>query len=184
LDHLDDEELARLAQDGDPAALDRLLARHQAPVFALAQRILGRREDALDATQETCLRLVRHLGSYDPSRPFRPWLRQVTVRAALDFAKRRPAGVGVDLEELAAVAADSDPQQVARSRELAAALQRALAALSAAQRAAFVLKEIEGLDTGEVARAMGCLKPTVRWHLFEARRRLAEQLAGFRGGGT
>jgi RNA polymerase sigma-70 factor (ECF subfamily) len=106
------------------------------------------------------------------------------VRSALDLAKRRPAGAGYGREDVAAGTADSDPHQLARSRELAAALQRALGALSAAQRAAFVLKEVEGLDAGEVARTMGCLKSTVRWHLFEARRRLAEHLAGFRGGGT
>jgi DNA-directed RNA polymerase specialized sigma24 family protein len=49
--------------------------------------------------------------------------------------------------------------------------------LSPAQRTAFVCKELEGLDTAETASAMGCRQATVRWHLFEAKKRLAAALA-------
>jgi RNA polymerase sigma-70 factor (ECF subfamily) len=179
---LADRELVERAQAGDREALGELLGRHQRQVFRLAARILGRREDALDATQEALLRVCRHLAGVDPARPFGPWIRTVAVRAALDACRRRAArpGAGLDPEALASHA--PGPVETTEAGQLAHALGAAFRQLSPAQRAAFACKELEGMDTAETARAMGCMRATVRWHLFEAKRRLAARLGHFRPG--
>jgi RNA polymerase sigma-70 factor, ECF subfamily len=177
-----DEQLAKKAQAKDREALRILLERHQKMVFSITNSILKNSDQALDATQNALLRVVRHLGSYSARRPFRPWLRTIAVRAALDQAKRssQPNQSSTALDSLATK--QPDPQQVAVMSETARQVQDALARLSPAQRAAFVCKEIEQMSTKETARAMGCRKATVRWHLFEARKKLAALLSSSLGG--
>lgn len=175
-----DSSLARAARAGDRAALTALLTRHRQVVFGIASRILSDRADALDATQEACVRIWRFLGSYDPERPFAAWVRTVAVRAALDQARRtRPfrEEAGVDVPDPA-----GGPLEAAHRAEAGRAVTAALASLSPRQRAAFVCREIEGMEMDEVAAALGCLAVTARWHLFEARKRLAAALAPFEGG--
>ena len=171
-----DKQLAQQAQTGDRAALQSLLERHQNTVFSIVHRILRNRDEALDAAQEAYLRVCRHLESYDCRRQFRPWIRRVAVRAALDQASRRRTADGQDVDGLPS--AQPDPLQAVSGSQAADRAQRALQALSPAQRAAFVCKQIEGMDTKEIARAMGVRRATVRWHLFEARKKLAVLLGG------
>jgi RNA polymerase sigma-70 factor (ECF subfamily) len=171
-----DEQLARQARKGDQKALATLVERHQNTVFSMAYRILNDRDDALDASQEAYLRVCRHLGSYNPKRPFRPWIRRVAVRAALDQAAWRKPADGRDVDTLPSQG--TDPLQAASGSQVAGRVQQALQALSPAQRAAFVCKQIEGMDTKETARAMGVRRATVRWHLFEAKKKLAALLGG------
>jgi RNA polymerase sigma-70 factor (ECF subfamily) len=177
-----DEQLARRARRGDRKALGVLLERHQKTVFSMACRILNRRADALDAAQEAFLRVCRHIGTYHPGRPFLPWIRRIAVRAALDQARRQSAqaAAGDAVEDLPD--GNPGPLEEASRSETATTLRQALAVLTPSQRAAFVCKEVEGMDTKETARVMGCRRATVRWHLFEARKRLAETMASYRGG--
>lgn len=171
-----DEQLAQQAQKGDRAALGTLVERHRNTVFTVTYRILNNRDDALDAAQEACLRVCRHLGSYNPKRPFRPWIRRVAVRAALDQVARRKRNNGQDADTLPS--GDLDPLQAASGSQTADRVRKALETLSPAQRAAFVCTKIEGMDTKETARTMGIRRATVRWHLFEAKKRLADMLGG------
>jgi RNA polymerase sigma-70 factor (ECF subfamily) len=171
-----DEQLAQAAQKGDRKSLATLVERHQNTVFSMTYRILNNRDDALDAAQEAYLRVCRHLGSYNPKRPFRPWIRRVAVRAALDQASRRKTTQGPDADTLAST--DPDPLQATSGSQTADRVRQALNRLSPAQRAAFICKQIEGMDTKETARAMGIRRATVRWHLFEARKKLAVMLGG------
>jgi RNA polymerase sigma-70 factor (ECF subfamily) len=101
----------------------------------------------------------------------------VAVRAALDQVERRKRHQPAEGEPDRVADAGPDPHQAAAGGELARRVEAALDGLSPAQRAAFVCKQLEGLDTAQTARAMGCSRGTVRWHLFEARKRLADALA-------
>ncbi|MBW2701194.1 MAG: sigma-70 family RNA polymerase sigma factor [Deltaproteobacteria bacterium] len=180
---MSDEQLVGLAQQGDRDALGELLGRYRQQVFAVTFRILSRRDEALDATQETLLRAFRYIGGFQSSRSFGPWIRRVAVRAALDQAKRggkeRPSNQEPD--QLAD--SSGDPYRQAVRTELADAIRLAFALLSPSQRAAFSCKEIDGMDTRRTARAMGCSQATVRWHLYQAKKRLAQALAGCERGG-
>ena len=184
VDPIPDEQLARTARDGDRDALGELLGRHRQRIFALCYRILARREDALDATQEACLRVCRHIRSFDPKRSFWAWLRQVAVRSCLDLAgqRRRRQAREPGLETTEQHDPGQDPQRDAAGRQIRVAVAAALEGLTPAQRTAFVCRELEGMDTLQIAKALGCLRATVRWHLFEARKNLAKRLEPFAGG--
>ncbi|MCP3956707.1 MAG: sigma-70 family RNA polymerase sigma factor [bacterium] len=160
---------------GDARAFDRLMRAHERQVFTVAWRLLGRVEDAQDAAQEVFLRLYRHLDRFDPTRPLAPWLYRVTINVCRDLGRRRNVRKAVSLEEaeqarpLESVDPASDPGAVASLAEERRIAEQALATLADKERAALVLRDVEGLTTAEVARALGSSEPTVRSQICRAR---------------
>lgn len=174
-----DEELAEAAQGGEVRALDALLDRHGAKVL----RVLGflgiRAQDREDAAQEIFIRVFRHLGSYRRGLPFGAWLYRVTVNAAHDFRRRQERqtrGEADDAEPVELPDPSAGPADRIGRRDLRRALLAAMENLSDRERAVFVLREIEGLETAVVARSLGITAITVRRHLGRARRRLQKAL--------
>jgi RNA polymerase sigma-70 factor (ECF subfamily) len=156
------------AKAGDLAAFESLMRQHERLVLVTAVRLLGRLEDAQDASQEVFLRLYRNLGKMDTVQNLPGWLYRVTVNVCHDMTRKRPASVAMeDLPELAATGAD--PQQSATRRERRRALRMSLRFLSEKERAAMVLRDLEGLSTEEVARALGSSEATVRSQISKAR---------------
>ena len=156
------------AKAGDLAAFESLMRQHERLVLVTALRLLGKLEDAQDASQEVFLRLYRNLGKIDTVRNVPGWLYRVTVNVCHDMTRKRPAPVAVDeMPELADTGAD--PQQSASHAERRRALQMSLRFLSEKERAAIVLRDLEGLSTGEVARALGSSEATVRSQISKAR---------------
>jgi RNA polymerase sigma-70 factor (ECF subfamily) len=179
----DDEDLTdliRAAAGGDRRAFEDLVLRKRDRVVRTAFQITGNLEDAKDVAQGVFLRLWRVLQRFDLSKRFDTWLYRVTVNAAIDAVRARgPRGV---LQALPDDAGDRlrDPSQgpgeVFDLKQLQGAFLRLAARLAPRQRATFVLKEIEGLGTDEIARVLGVTESTVRNHLLQARRILREGL--------
>jgi len=143
---------------------------YQSPVIALALNILGNREDAEDACQETFIQVYRHLAEYDPRRSFRTWIFMILHRRCLDVIrgkKRFRAFFAKAARESIPEAADPPPPAVggSLSREIRHALQPK-------ERAALALWANEGLTAVEIAAVMECAPSTARVHLFHARRKL------------
>ena len=156
------------AKAGELAAFESLMRQHERLVLVTAVRLLGKLEDAQDASQEVFLRLYRNLGKIDAVQNVPGWLYRVTVNVCHDMTRKRVASVAVDeMPELADTGAD--PQQSATQRERRRALQMSLRFLSEKERAAIVLRDLEGLSTREVARALGSSEATVRSQISKAR---------------
>ena len=172
----DEPQLIRDASAGDRAAFDELVRLKRERVVRTAYQVTGDLDDAMDVAQGVFLKLWQGLDRYDTRRRFDTWLYRVTVNAAIDFLRGRgPKGTLQPLpDDPTDLLAESGPGKEARLDH--GALQRAFSRLAGAlapkQRAAFVLREIEGLDTAEVARVMGVAESTVRNHLFQARKTL------------
>ena len=163
------------AGSGDLAAFDNLMRRHERLVLVTALRLLGNLADAQDASQEVFLRLYRHLGKLESERAVASWLYRVTVNVCHDARRRRPASAPV--EDAAALAAEgADPQQNAAEAERRRALAMSLRVLSEKERAALVLRDLEGLSTEEVARALGSSEATVRSQISKARVKVKDYL--------
>ncbi len=162
-------------------ALDELLTRHEARVLRLLRLLGVPAADREDVAQEIFVRVFRHLAGFHRGERFRAWLHRITVNASHDYrrraARRRGREAGWDeATEPAATPRDGPAESLERS-DRRRALERALGALSERERAVFVLCEMEGLATGEVARSLGISSITVRRHLGRARRRLQKILA-------
>ncbi len=171
-----DDSLVAAARGGDVRALDALLRRNERTVLRVLTLLGVPRQDREDVAQEVFLRVFRHLDTYRPGRPFSGWLYRVTVNAAHDYRIRtlRVRRGEVPWSPEADDAPDLDPRadDAAGRKHLLRRLEGALASLSERERAVFVLRELEGLETSEVARALGITGITVRRHLALARLRL------------
>ncbi|HEY6099031.1 MAG TPA: sigma-70 family RNA polymerase sigma factor, partial [Anaeromyxobacter sp.] len=180
----------RAATRGDKQAFGRLVDRHKRSVFGLCLRLLKDGEEARDAAQECFARAYAALGSYDLAQPFAPWLLRIARNHCLDVLRRR-------LPESQRVELDADPDdgaarelpdpaaargdEVIERREVAGALERAVAALPTNYREVVHLFHVEHLSYKEIAATLDVPIGTVMTWLFRARARLKDALTA---GGT
>lgn len=146
--------LAR-ARAGDRAAFEQLYRWFERPVFTLALRICGSRNEADDVLQDTMLKVFTTIGGFrgDGGSPFWGWLRQVAVNEALLRLRReRRLSVEMDDATIEDRAQDNAPPPPAAAD--AALLQRALVELPAATRSVLWLYHGEGYTHEEIATAM------------------------------
>jgi RNA polymerase sigma-70 factor (ECF subfamily) len=175
---LDDLTLAA-AKRGDKRAFARLVERFEAPVFGLLGRMLrpsGRESLVDDLAQETFVRVFRALPQFgaDGRNKLASWILTIATRVALDEL-RRPSRTEPLSPDLCAVS-DTRPDRETERRGLGAAIARAVAELSPEQRATFLLREVHGLEYGEIATALGLDIGTVKSRLSRARAALRAAL--------
>ncbi|MCG8421307.1 MAG: sigma-70 family RNA polymerase sigma factor [Proteobacteria bacterium] len=181
-----DELTLRRAQRGDDGACRALVVHYQRPVFALLSRMLGpdRRPVVEDLAQETFIQVFRSLKRFAPLGPARlsTWILTIASRRAVDELRRaRPATEPIE-DDTSGLAGDDRADQMTRRREIAAAIQRAIADLSPPYRAAFLLREYHGFEYAEISRALGIDTGTVKSRLARARAALRESLAEMHDG--
>ncbi|MDX1390051.1 MAG: RNA polymerase sigma factor, partial [Acidobacteriota bacterium] len=157
-------------------AFEELVRLKQARVVRTAYPVTGDLEDGRDVAQLVFLRLWKILPRFDPERRFDTWLHRITVNAAIDLLRSKgPKGTLQPLPDDPSLLASEPGTGAERALDLDQ-LQRVFlhlaARLAPKQRAAFVLREIEGLKTAEVAEILGVRESTVRNHLHQARRML------------
>ncbi len=174
----DEGELIRAAAGGDRRAFEELVVRKRERVVRTAFQITGNLEDARDVAQVVFSRLWQALGRFDVRRRFDTWLYRITVNASIDVLRDSSSRLGAGPLPEESAREPADPSMPADRAyllgELRRVFQRHAAQLAPRQRAAFVLREIEGLDTDEVARVLEVTPSTVRNHVLQARRILRE----------
>jgi len=171
-------------------ALDRFLAGVELKAFKMAQATLRHEDDSLDAVQEAMMQLARSYASR-PQEEWKPLFYRILENKIRDQQRRRMVRGRVmawlplrrnDEEDEApdpiAQAADPDPEPGRRLEldEAMQALNRAIEALPRRQRQAFMLRNLEGLDVEQTARAMSCSQGSVKTHYFRALATLRAQL--------
>jgi RNA polymerase sigma-70 factor (ECF subfamily) len=149
-------------------SFDRVVHDREAQVLRVAYRMLGNWTDAEDAAQEVFVRLYRHGLRFPNDAAMGGWLYRVTVNLCLD--RLRSSQTLMELPEMRC--AELSAEASAIRDEQRHRLLAALATLPAKERAAVVLREIEGLSTAEVARILGSTDGTVRCQIAKALTRL------------
>lgn len=180
---LSDEALALRLQAGDQSALDEIVHRYQGRLFAVAYRVTGSREDALDVTQDVFLKAYRRISDWKPTGKFGAWLMRLTVNQSIDATRKRrrqPATLSIDVETTPTPASTADASRGARSAEIDARVQVALQALSPMQRTVFVLRHYEGHALADIAPIVGCTVGSVKVHLFRAMKKMRAELNDLR----
>jgi RNA polymerase sigma-70 factor, ECF subfamily len=163
--------LVRAAQQGDPAAVERLFAAHWAAAHRAAWYVVRDAATAEDVAQEAFLAAVRALDRFDRRRPFGPWLRAIVARRAIDALRASRARHEVSDEAIAALSAPP-PRSDGPSAELAAALL----ALPADQRVPIVLRHVLGMTPSQVATALDLPVGTVNSRLRRGLDALGKEL--------
>jgi len=178
-----DETLAARAADGDEPAFEMLVKRYQARVYRLACRLTGNEADAPDALQETFLQVYRKLASFRGEARFSTWLFRIATNAALMQRRARARRPGESLEAFLPrfdadglhAATPSELQVAGRADELidrkllAEKARAGIERLPELYREAFVLRDLEEMETAEVAEVLGLEPATVRQRVHRAR---------------
>ncbi|MBX3587133.1 MAG: RNA polymerase sigma factor [Ramlibacter sp.] len=176
-DDPDAELLARVGR-GEPRAMQELVTRKLPRVLALAVRLLGRRSEAEEVSQEAFVRVWKQAASWQPGQArFDTWLHRVVLNLCYDRLRARhdePAADDSPEPADPGPAPDESLQAAQRSRQVAAAL----AALPARQREALVLQYYQEFSNGEAAMLMGISIEALESLLARARRALRARLLG------
>lgn len=167
---------------GEVEAFGDLMALIEGKVLAVAWRMLGDREPARDAAQEIYLRIYRSLDRFRLGEDFHGWCYRITVNVCLDHLKARgPASP--ELQEVPDPH-HADPSEAILLDQQRALVRQALGCLTPAERAALVLRDLEGLSTEAVAQALGVRPVTVRSQVSSARSKIQSFCSRFLKGGV
>lgn len=170
--------LVTRAQAGDQIAFTRLIDERHQQLYRTAWAILRNDEDALDATQDTCLGAWRELPRLrDPAR-FDAWLmRSLVNRCRTALRSRKRVSVReIHLEPSPGLEMPSADRDIGESLAINEAIRRAFARLSAQDRTYLVLHYVEHRSIAEIAAIVDAPEGTVKWRLSEARRALENRL--------
>lgn len=172
----DDVVLVRRCLEGDTAAFEPLVERYHRPLFNLAARLLGNREEALDSTQNAFVKAFEHLATFDQHQRFFSWIYQILRNECLNVLRaRRPSGELPD-----DLTASGSPADGLENGERKRAVQAALLELTDDQREVVLLRHFTELSYDEIAASTGVPVKTVKSRLYSARQRLAVLLSGER----
>ena len=179
-----DRELVERWRKGELEAFAALVRRHQRRVFGLLLRMLGNREEAEDASQDTFLNLHRHGHRFRFEARFSTFVYRVAVNAALNRRRslgRRRAQAEAFTEVQSVMPSGStpeaDPESSLIGDRLRARLERELHALPEALRTPVILFDVEGLSYGEISEVLEVAEGTVKSRIHRARQALRARLS-------
>jgi RNA polymerase sigma factor (sigma-70 family) len=179
-----DSALVALAVDGDGRAVAEIVRALERPLYGIALRMLGDRQDAEDATQEALIRVVTRLAQFRGEAAFSTWAYRIAVRRVLDFREQRAAAARLTSEQFSAdLMRGLDREAVERTEDailhhqLKLVCGRAmLQCLDGDHRIAFVLGDVAQLSSVEAAEILEIEPAAFRKRLSRARATLTEFL--------
>jgi RNA polymerase sigma factor (sigma-70 family) len=167
-----DEELVRRVGDGDPAAVQALVARKLPRILSLAVRMLGDAAEAEDVAQETFVRIWRHASSWRRGNArFDSWIHRVTLNLCYDRLRRRREWVTDDLPDVV------DPAPLPDAGEETHRVEQALQAIAPRQREAIILVYYQEMSNIEAAATLEISVDALESLLSRGRRALQMILA-------
>jgi RNA polymerase sigma-70 factor (ECF subfamily) len=181
-----DEQIVERALTGDAEAFGEIVLRWERRIFALSFGMLGREEDARDATQETFLSAFRNLRAFRGDAKVSSWLHRIAVNQCITRQRRAKvrseSAIETEEEKNAskfASPARYSPARVVEGRQRTAAVRRAVNSLPPDLRQVIVMKEFEELTFKEISEALELPLSTVKSRLYTALRQLQMRLQKF-----
>jgi RNA polymerase sigma-70 factor (ECF subfamily) len=179
-----DSELLRLAREGDAAAFDSLIRRHDRNLYRIARSVLVDDQEAEDVVQEAFVKAYRSLKSFRGTAKLSTWLTRITLNEAIKRRRRRRNLVQLDALQdrneapgsIPTSPPEQDPEHTTAQHQIRKLLERAIDDLPDGLRTVFVMRDVEELSTAETARHLGLRDVTVKTRLHRARRMLQEIL--------
>ena len=189
--HDSDATAVAEARNGDREAFRTLVERHSRYLFHIAYRLVANTEDAQDVVQDTWLKAHAQLGRFESRANVRTWLTRIAINCAIDHLRvarrREPACDPATFEQEPAAAgwietADAEPERLVFAGEIGARVDQTLTRLTALERAAFMLRHIEGMSISEIGAALGLNTSATKHSIFRAVRKMRTALAPFNEG--
>lgn len=183
-----DAAAVALARDGDSEAFRALVERHSRAVYRLAYRMTGSPHDAEDVVQETFLRAYRQLARFESRANFGTWVHRIAVNCSIDLIRARPYRETPhdtsDFEQFGHAVESTDatgtsPERLMLSTEVHARIGDAMSGLSRMERAAFMLRHMEGRSIEEISQSLGLKTNATKHSIFRAVRKMRAALEPF-----
>jgi RNA polymerase sigma-70 factor (ECF subfamily) len=173
-----DHELISRIRAGDQRAFAELIDRYKARIFHTTLRILGNREDAEEASQDTFVRAYRGLENFREDSTFSTWIYRICVNTCLNLLESRKRFKAQDLDSTPAADLPyiESPENEFEEADLHARVFSVMENLPAKYRTILVLYHIQHLAYQEIAAIMQMPMGSVKTHLFRARALLREQV--------
>src|SRR5689334_6824127 len=147
---------------------NRFVSEHLRRIFVQIYRIVGNVADAQDLTQEAFIKALQRQDQLKDEQKAAHWLSRIATNTAIDFLRRHGRVTFCELDS-APEAPSVSPEDILLESEHREYLEAGLMVLTPRERAALVLRDVEGLPAEEVARQLDCSKATVRSHIANAR---------------
>ena len=166
-----DEELLRSCLLGDVEEYHKIVERYRTKALAMAMNILGNREDAEDASQDTFIQVYKNLEKFDFQRSFPNWFYAILYKRCLDRLRKRRRfsqfyqKIKSEPSQAFSVAPPNPRFSLKDKQEL-------MNALKPKERISLFLWANEGYTSGEIANVLRCSPSTARVHLFKARKKI------------
>lgn len=181
-----EQKLIHRLKKGDNAAYEELIAMNEKKIYNLAYKMLGNREDAEDALQETFLKAFSAINGFKGNSKISTWLHSIASNVCMDILRKRHPELFLsiddnddDTRDLLAEIPDLSPlpEELLIKAELRNVVNEALQKLPAEARDILLLREISGLSYAEISAAKNLEEGTVKSRIFRARKKLAEILS-------
>jgi len=177
---VDDRKVVRAALDGDEDAFADLVRRYSGGLHRAVARIVLDDEEAWDVVQMAFIKAWQRLDRYNPRWSFSTWLYRIGTNLAIDLvrsrASRQKAHRAGTEHQLRLVGGTEETSTRLDHGEVDGILRDLVQFLTPQQRSAFIMREVEDLETAEVAKILGCSSATVRNHVFQARKTLRREI--------
>src|SRR5262245_58330191 len=182
------EDAAAVAQvlAGDREAYALLVQRHSRSIFAIAYRVTGNEQDAEEVVQETFLRAYKNLSRFEQRANFGTWLYRIAMNCALDMKemtdKKHSHGIQISEapepgeNEVQVASSDPGQDQVLFGSEVKKRIAEAMALLSKTERAAFVMRHMEGRSIEEIAGVLGIKSNAAKNCIFREAQKMRQEL--------
>jgi RNA polymerase sigma-70 factor (ECF subfamily) len=180
-------------QAGDARAFERLLARHEKPVWNFLRRFARDKAAAEDLLQEVFLRVVKNAGEWRQTAKFSTWVYSIARNLCIDQARRavhrradsldapmRHDGESPETLHDRVAAPERLADAHAAGRQAAGRIDEAIAALPADQREVFLMREVMDMPFAEIAAVVGVPEPTVKSRMRYALEKLRQALDDLR----
>jgi RNA polymerase sigma-70 factor (ECF subfamily) len=170
-----DDQLVRRAVEGDQEAFTELVRRHERRVFAVTMRMLGREEDALDATQDAFLTVFRKIGQFRGESAFTTWLHRIAVNACYDILRKKARQPMLHLAGEDDQVPEAGPPVADHAGAVAGGIDVARALLQVPEdfRVVLILADVHDLAYEEIAAILEIPTGTVKSRLHRGRVALA-----------
>lgn len=182
--NLSDETLAAQVINGNLAPFEELVNRYQKPVFKVAYRMVGQKEEAEDLAQEVFIHVYQKMYHFDPAKKFKPWLYRVAVNTCISRLRRKQKVVFLSFDDALTGSVEYanfsylSPELNIERQELQQEIYQAVLEMPENYRAMIILRYQLDLTNAEIAEVLSITKENVEVRMHRAHRHLRRILLG------